>query len=1345
MENCVIFDLDGTLLDTSEGVIDAVKYVVEEFNLKRFPEDTLKSFIGPPIYETFKNYYNLEKDEVERATELFRTVYKEKFLFEASVYPGIVDMLKSLKKEGVMLCVATNKRFDYVDSLLEYFDLLKYFDVTEGSDFENSLNKSDIIKNCIDRLGLVDEDNIYMIGDSIVDRKGAEKCNINFIGVSYGFGLNDDDGKNVFSTVEDLNKYLMQHIIYAQQYKNFSVELVEILDHILKDDIKIVSFDVFDTLLLRPCLTPTKIFDLVEKKANTDNNFHFARQIAEANARKNKPYYIDDISIDHIYNEYKKITGCTRDEANNFMKLELQIEKDLLYPRKSVNLIFAAAKKANKKIIITSDMYLPKEFLESVLEKNGITGYDKLYVSSEEKMTKQTGRLFEKIVNEYALLGISASEIVHIGDNLKTDFYMPKRYGISAYRIPKTVDAMLWKNPFKFLYNYSKNLDDSFLVGLLANYIFDDPYRSFNKQSYGNGEESTLAISLYGPLLLSYTMWMIRETKKYDIEKLLLIYRDGYLIEKICGSLSPYMEIPRLQRFYLSRSLMYPFWGKEKNGLLNSFKRYPIDTSMSILNFIKERLLVTDELKIDEIWRHFRKIGYSSIDDSLQSADKFADIIPYLEEVFKESAKRKVENVSDYVEATVDKGKKIGLMDVGYKGSASRFLMKYFSNKSVSFLLFETNNLDFGKKNYYQIESFYKYGTFTVKRCKILHPLTEDLISIQKGTAIDVIKTEKGFEIIHQDGINENKTITAMQKGIVDFSTYVSMILRDYLNDLYFDNTLYTNFLFEFLQNPNRLDADVIKRLVFVDSNFFGIQPDNIYAKWYEEKIKGKDLCFNKNDEITEEPVLQSGFSPEINVGKLHLKAIELCDKLHILNQAIIIKGWLKDPLRNKRNARLKKEYFEEPYNTAIDEFKELLLPENPILVTGAIAGFDKGTCEFLDKVNRLYDTDKFVLLSDANPYGTKSKVGFEATMIPSFAWKKKYPKNTGIKCEKAVIRKVKSNKTLYNAYKNLMKRYPDIESSYVYYCIYYMEKYIKTVIEISKAEKIIVWNEFYAFHFIWKDIAKKLNLQIFFMEFGSLPGTISIEKSGQMGKSFPGANVEEFMSLPVSKKQQEDAKKIIEYLYKSKSNRNIQPIVSEIDEIKGKLKAGKPIILYAGVFDYEAGLAPYTSETKTYHSPFLKNSEEIVSYLSKIAKKNNWNIIYKPHPLMKNSSAKIAEFEGVIIADQVDINDIIDISDVVTTILSQVSYIALIRNKPVVMFGHNQLKGKGCTYEAFKLGLVEAQIREAINNGLTSEMVNMFEKHVAQMINYNLYFDGVNKEFVYGQSVEKFKEFLEE
>jgi len=188
----VIFDLDGTLLDTREGVIESAKYAAKQMGYAELPYETMLSFVGPPIQNSFIKHYGCDQETAQKAANIFRDYYKNTALLLAEPYEGIYDLCRVLREHGVKMSVATYKREDYALTLLRHFDFHKYCDPMHGADNNNVLKKEDIVRMCQEEMGATKEDSV-LIGDTDNDAKGAVKANTPFIAVTYGFGFKNEE------------------------------------------------------------------------------------------------------------------------------------------------------------------------------------------------------------------------------------------------------------------------------------------------------------------------------------------------------------------------------------------------------------------------------------------------------------------------------------------------------------------------------------------------------------------------------------------------------------------------------------------------------------------------------------------------------------------------------------------------------------------------------------------------------------------------------------------------------------------------------------------------------------------------------------------------------------------------------------------------------------------------------------------------------------------------------------------------------------------------------------------------------------------------------------------------
>ena len=210
-----VFDVDGTLLDTTEGVLASVKYTIDKMGFEPLSEDVLKTFIGPPIQDSFAKAYDLSEDILQDIATCFRNRYKDYELLKAVPYDGIYEVFDKLMERNVKLAVATYKRQDYAEAILKHFGFDKYTNILYGADHNNKLKKVDIIEKCMVDLGVTDYSNAVMIGDRIDnDIVPAKQLGMKTIWVKQGFGslwnITDESEKAdmEINNLSDILKYL---------------------------------------------------------------------------------------------------------------------------------------------------------------------------------------------------------------------------------------------------------------------------------------------------------------------------------------------------------------------------------------------------------------------------------------------------------------------------------------------------------------------------------------------------------------------------------------------------------------------------------------------------------------------------------------------------------------------------------------------------------------------------------------------------------------------------------------------------------------------------------------------------------------------------------------------------------------------------------------------------------------------------------------------------------------------------------------------------------------------------------------------------------------------------------
>lgn len=187
----VIFDMDGTLVNTYRGIFNSYTYAAEKMGLV-LPDDALVgAAIGAPLSEVFASKFGLDEGSVRTAVSLYRHYYAENGFREVEIYDGIRELLSYLRDNGYKLAVATLKREDFAVSIVKALELDTFFDVVYGIDDNDKLTKSDIINKCLAALSLAPDAALY-VGDSSYDAIGSAQSGLDFAAVTYGFGFKNE-------------------------------------------------------------------------------------------------------------------------------------------------------------------------------------------------------------------------------------------------------------------------------------------------------------------------------------------------------------------------------------------------------------------------------------------------------------------------------------------------------------------------------------------------------------------------------------------------------------------------------------------------------------------------------------------------------------------------------------------------------------------------------------------------------------------------------------------------------------------------------------------------------------------------------------------------------------------------------------------------------------------------------------------------------------------------------------------------------------------------------------------------------------------------------------------------
>ena len=214
----ILFDLDGTISDPKIGITSCVQYALRQMGIEEPDPDRLEPFIGPPLGDSFIEFYGFTQEQAEKAVAAYREKYAVKGLYENELYPGMDGMLRALKKAGRRLAVASSKPEPFVIRILEHFHILEFFEVVTGSGLDGSRSsKEEVVEETLKRFfgaDSVPRDEIVMVGDRKFDVTAAKEAGLHSIGAAYGYArpgeLEKAGAERIVKDVEELKQVLLK-------------------------------------------------------------------------------------------------------------------------------------------------------------------------------------------------------------------------------------------------------------------------------------------------------------------------------------------------------------------------------------------------------------------------------------------------------------------------------------------------------------------------------------------------------------------------------------------------------------------------------------------------------------------------------------------------------------------------------------------------------------------------------------------------------------------------------------------------------------------------------------------------------------------------------------------------------------------------------------------------------------------------------------------------------------------------------------------------------------------------------------------------------------------------------
>jgi predicted HAD superfamily hydrolase len=600
------------------------------------------------------------------------------------------------------------------------------------------------------------------------------------------------------------------------------------------DNFDIISFDLFDTLLYRPVLSPINIFEYIEEKIinNIDNieliDFVNYRRKAEKIAfEENIKKGIGEVNIDEIYKKFRILTNLNKETVEKIKNIEIKVEKKFIYTRQTGINAYRYALLKNKKIIFISDMYLPKDVLESILEKNGINKYDRFFLSNIHKKKKHSGEIYKEVIKHY-----DKSKILHIGDNIKGDIKEAEKWNINTFYLKKSMDVAKETRGYKI---WEKNIDKldvdfKFILGIIFNKFFDNPCINFHNKTLFNGSAFNLGYAGLGPLLLGFVKWLIEDAIENGIENLYFLSRDGKIMKDAYDILSKYYKnAPKSYYLLCSRRNIHICKIKSMKEIIDILN---IDIAYGTsLGFLLENRFNINKNEFEKILEKVDN-DYKDIDyDTKVSKENLSRILSFIQKYFYELILKKAEEQRilylEYLkEQNLFSNKKKAVVDIGYAGTMQEGLYKITNEKIAGYYL-----ITFQKA----VERIIKKGLIAkgflgnfIDRHNTFHPfpkyvpLYETLFSTEETSFIKIIKKEnKLVPIFAIESKKENirkKIVKKNHEGAIEFINDTINIFEEDLKEIYIEANKVLKILDVYFKEPHPRDAEIFEGIVFEDN-----------------------------------------------------------------------------------------------------------------------------------------------------------------------------------------------------------------------------------------------------------------------------------------------------------------------------------------------------------------------------------------------------------------------------------------------------------------------------------------------------------------------------------------------
>ncbi|MFA5924755.1 MAG: rhamnan synthesis F family protein [Methylococcaceae bacterium] len=507
-----------------------------------------------------------------------------------------------------------------------------------------------------------------------------------------------------------------------QQYVSRTFQWM--LNQLADPAIKLIAFDIFDTLLCRPLMDAESVKAIVAERigGKTGRLYMQYRPIAEGQAREAAG---KDIGMTEIFARLGKLTGLSDETLASLRSLEEEVEMESVAPRPEVVELYRQALATGKPVVLMSDMFLPRAVIEKILQNNGITGWSMLFLSNEIGLRKDTGELYESVFAHY---GISPAEMIMVGDNERSDLQIPCDKGVVGMHVLRPLEFARGLPRFHSLIDANErsgDLNRELTLGLVLKQNFSslcfpelDPFSLVHPTPYNVG------YSLIGPLLVGMSQWLVDSAHRDGVDRLYFLAREGQLIKRVYDLWTEGLDdLPQADYLILSRRAVSVPMIETLEDVLNIAKATYFPNT--ICNFLYERYgFQLSAERWTQITDQVQWSSNSTVEVYNQQIDHLLPLLNALEAEIIAEAALEYRALKHYLcDMGLEKPGRQAVVDIGYSGTIQGYLNRLVTTPVHGYYLITDQRSDkVAQKHNVNIRGCYLESIDEVSTTSMMYP-----------------------------------------------------------------------------------------------------------------------------------------------------------------------------------------------------------------------------------------------------------------------------------------------------------------------------------------------------------------------------------------------------------------------------------------------------------------------------------------------------------------------------------------------------------------------------------------------------------------------------------------------